>query len=57
LDIYVCAYDTDIYRVLTLKMKIPILWMYAYSCNINIVSNVVSRLYNYIKTKFWVAIL
>jgi len=46
-DNHVCAYDTDTYRVLTLKMKIPILWMYDYWCNISIVCNDVTSLYLY----------
>jgi len=48
----VCAYDTDIYRVLTLKIKITFLLMYAYLCNISMVRNVGTRLYNLTKTQF-----
>jgi len=53
----VCAYDTDIYRVLTLKIKNRFLWMYAYLCNIGMVCIVVTGLYYLTKTQFLVAIL
>jgi len=45
---YMCSYDTDIYRVMTLKNKNPILLMlyiYVDPCTISMVCNVVTRLY------------
>jgi len=37
-----------------LKMKIPILWMYDYPCNISMVCTVVTRLYLYSTNLYWV---
>ena len=45
-DNHVCAYDTDTYSIDTV-MKILILWMYDYWCNISIVCNDVTSLYLY----------
>ena len=43
LDKHVGAYDADIYRVLTLKIKNPFLLMYAYPCTIGMVCNVTCK--------------
>jgi len=52
LDNHMCAYDTDIYRVLTLKIKHRFLWMYAYPCTISTVCNVGTRLYYLTRLNF-----